>query len=227
MLMERSNANNLLQLIGLCLLSGHTDFKIAVSASEQVDEFLFVCGVLHGQVIGQLIQAAHVGGLDGYRLTMGGVLGEEIVKGIGVVQILGDCDMKGLVSPSQSEEAAPQNAEQCHSAPQNHGKQQRIGEISHATDETCTHSEKNHADFLCRSGSGAESHKAKGSGNRHTGSHIPVDHHNDHGNDSGQSGKGHEKAEGTAIFNSEAQGEEHADDQRRPNAEQEGSRFDD
>ena len=74
-------------------LLGHRDLQVAVAAAELIDHFLFLAGILHGQIVGQPEEAAHIGGLDLYQLIGGGILLQNGLEHIGVIQILGNGDV--------------------------------------------------------------------------------------------------------------------------------------
>ena len=74
-----------LQFRGCSLLLGYGDFEISVSAPQFVDHFLFFSRILQYQIVRQAEHTAHVGRLDPYHLTGGGVGVKNIVEYAGVV----------------------------------------------------------------------------------------------------------------------------------------------
>ena len=87
--------------------------QVAVARSQRVQEILFVFAALEGDLIAQLIDAAHLNGLDGDELLTGGVFGEDIVEQTVIVEVLGDIDLQlflGGAAERGGEEDQPYDA---------------------------------------------------------------------------------------------------------------------
>ena len=121
--------------LGFVLGSAAGYGQIAVAGADRVDERLFVFILFHGDMVSELIDAAHLDGLDGDDLVLGGEFLEDVVEESLIVEVLGDLDPQflfGGVAEGRREEDDPYDA-------YDHCREYREGDKAAAARQTDCH----------------------------------------------------------------------------------------
>ena len=141
--------------LGFVLGSAAGYGQIAVAGADRVDERLFVLILFHGDMVSELIDAAHLDGLDGDDLVLGGELLEDVVEESFVVEVLGDIDLQlffGGVAEGGGKEDHPNNAD-------DHSREYREGDVAAAAGETDRHREHDRENLTRGAGLGAKAYQ--------------------------------------------------------------------
>ena len=141
---------------GLILGSAAGYGQVAVSCADRVDERLLVLILFHGDMVSELIDAAHLDGLDGDDLVLGGEFLEDVVEETFIVEVLGNLDAQFLfvavVTEGCAEEDQPYDADDCR-------REYREGDVAAAAGETDRHREHDREDLTGRTRLGAEAYQ--------------------------------------------------------------------
>ncbi len=132
----------------------------------------------------QLIQRAHVGGLDLLQGVRAGILRKEVVEKSVIFEIFGDGDAQN--TRRRLALAEMQLCQQQHHGGNDDKEQHRDADIAHAGRKADRHREKDHADLACRAGCGTETHKPESTGDGDACADVAVDKHDDDLHNGGQ-----------------------------------------
>lgn len=120
---------------GLILGSAAGYGQVAVSCADRVDERLLVLILFHGDMVSELIDAAHLDGLDGDDLVLGGEFLEDIVEESLIVEVLGDLDAQLLLSGVAEGSGEENHPDDTH----DHCREYREGDVTAAARQTDRH----------------------------------------------------------------------------------------
>ena len=125
-----------------------------------------------------------------------GILGEDIVKNAGVIEIFRDRNIQRFIQSFLFSCPKIQTVIKKKHSAHNQCKQNRKTKIPHTGYQTGSHRKKQRANLFCCSRNRTKADKTEGSGNCHTGSYISIDQHDHNTDDCGEQSKCYNKAFG-------------------------------
>lgn len=181
-----------LQILAVVFRLGQGDLQVAVADAEIVDKGLELVAVFHSDLVKQLVQTAHVGGLGTHQAAGRSVFCKNVGKGVVEMQGLGDGNGKvhHLLYPHGDE------GKHHHDGTDQQGEHHGDGHVACGTGQACGHGQEDGGDVLGFAGDGTEAHQGEGAHHRHAGAYVAVDHHDHGGDDHGQQDQTHQKALG-------------------------------
>ena len=149
-------------------------------------------------MITQFVDAAHLDGLDGDDLVLGGEFLEDVVEETFIVEVLGNLDAQFLfvavVAEGCAEEDQPYDADDCR-------REYREGDVAAAAGKADRHREHDREDLTGRTRLGAEAYQREYAEYRDARACCQtVDHHDQHGDDGGNDGERDREALGAIAF---------------------------
>lgn len=192
------------------------DFKIAVALTKLVDKLFFFPRITQSDLVGELEQAAHVGGLNTDELMAGSVCAENIIENFIIDETFGNDNFEVALCGTRFAEidACKRNVNQKNE----HGKDDRNCNITHACCKADSHCEEDACYFTRGSGGGTEADKAESTGNSNACAELSVNKGDNRLNYHRQKHKGDRKALGGTISVSTANGDENAQCKRNKQA---------
>lgn len=192
------------------------DFKIAVALTELVDKLFFFPRITQGDLVSELKQTAHVGGLNTNELMAGSVSAENIIENLIIVETFGNDNFEVALCGTRFAEidACKRNVNQKNE----HGKDDRNCNITHTCCKADSHCEEDACYFTRGSGGGTEADKAESTCNSNACAELSVNKGDNRLNYHRQKHKGDRKAFGGTISVSAANGDENAQCKRNKQA---------
>lgn len=169
------------------------DVQVAVAAAQSIEKGLGHLRVTQRDAVLQLVERAHVGGLDALERVRGGVGVKQIVKQSVVVEVFRDGDLQQTLIGAPRTEVQPRQQQE-HRRDDDE-KHRRERDIAHAGRKTERHGEEDYADLPRRAGHGAKAHEAERPGNGDARADVAVDEQDDDLHDRGQ----HRDRDGKAL----------------------------
>lgn len=143
------------------------------------------------------------------------------VKYAGVIQILRQGDAQRLVASCIPFGPEVQKAIQYADGGEDDGKQNGKAKIAHSRHKPHAHGQKQAGDLFSGPGDRAKTHQAEGAGNRDSGAHIAVHHHDHHADHGGQQRQRYNKTFRVLRTIHIRAGQDHSRRQRNGDAKQE------
>ena len=156
---------------------------VTVAAAQCVNEVLADIFSAQADVVGQLIERAHVGGAHADKLVLERVLVEQVVKQTVVVKVLRDGYLEltlGRAVLAEAEALKQQQEQRDY-----HEEQPRNGDVAHAAGKAERDGEEQPRDLLCAAGHAAEAHQRESTGDGKPRADVAVDEH-DYKRDNGR-----------------------------------------
>ena len=186
------------------------DFQVPVPAAKLVQKAFFLLRILQPDMVIQVEQAAHIGGLHGTQGVLYGILLKKVVEKVAVVHILRDRDLQTSVPVSL---AAGHDAAEEADAADHSRSQDRQTDAAHSAGQAHRHGQENDGDILRRARRGAKADETEGAHHRYAGAHGAVDQHNDHLDQEGKKDQRAEQAVAAVVRLSADKGDDGAQNQ--------------
>lgn len=182
--------------------------RFAVALTKLVDKLFFFPRITQSDLVGELEQAAHVGGLNTDELMAGSVCAENIIENFIIDETFGNDNLEVALCGTRFAEidACKRNVNQNNE----YGKDDRNCNITHACCKADSHCEEDTCYFTRGSGGGTETDKAESTCNSNTCAELSVNKGDNRLNYHRQKHKGDRKALGGTISVSTANGDENA-----------------